>query len=91
MTAESQFLAIKCIRSALCYTGNFKIRYAVQQRLTRAKHPDSFYAFSLFCMLKKMTFNLGTDCAVVSLDDKSVVPIGEPGEPTSIRVRAHNK
>lgn len=79
------------VRSAVCYTGRFKVKYAVQQRLTRAKHPDSSYAFNLFSMMKELAVKLGKDCALICLDDKSIVPIGEPGSPTSTGVRAHNK
>ena len=38
-----------------------------------------------------MAVNIGRDCAVLCLDDKYAVPIGEPGAPTSTGVRAHNK
>ncbi|XP_062607328.1 uncharacterized protein LOC134269121 [Saccostrea cucullata] len=79
------------VRSAVCYTGRFKVKNAVQQRLTRATHPDSSYAFNFFSMLKELAVNLGTDCALICLDDKSIVPIGELGSPTSTGVRAHNK
>ncbi|XP_056022054.1 ATP-dependent DNA helicase RecQ-like [Ostrea edulis] len=34
---------------------------------------------------------LGTDCALICLNDKSIVPTGEPGSPTSTGARAHNK
>jgi len=39
-------------------------------------------------MMKEMAVKLGTDCALVCLDDNS---IGEPGSSTSTGVRAHNK
>ena len=42
-------------------------------------------------MVKEMAVNVGRACTLLCLDDKSVVPIGEPGAPTSTEVRAHNK
>jgi hypothetical protein len=73
------------------YTGRFKVKYAVQQRLTTASHPDSEYAFYQFQMLKKMAVKLREDSVMVCLDDKAIIPVGEPGNPVSTSVRAHNR
>ena len=68
-------------RSAMSYTGRFAVKYAVQQRLTRAHHPDSSYAFSQYVMMKEMAVDMREDSFFICLDDKSVVPIREPGKP----------
>lgn len=78
-------------RSAMSYTGKFDVKYAVQQRLTRARHPDSSFAYSQFVMMKEMAVDIRDESLFICLDDKSVVPIGEPGKPVSTNVRAHNK
>ncbi|XP_052249975.1 uncharacterized protein LOC127858198 isoform X2 [Dreissena polymorpha] len=78
-------------RSAMCYTGRFNVKFAVQQRIIRAKHPDANFAFHQYTMMKEMASNLRDESVFICLDDKSVVPIGEPGKPVSTGVRAHNK
>lgn len=78
-------------RSAMCYTGRFNVKFAVQQRITRAQHPDAHYAFHQYIMMKEMASALRDECVFICLDDKSIVPIGEPGKPVSTGVRAHNK
>ncbi len=59
----------------------------MQQRLTRASHPDSDYAFYQFQMLKKMAVKLREDSVMVCLDDKAIIPVGEPGNPVSTSLR----
>lgn len=77
--------------TAINYTGEFKVRYVVQQRILRQKHPDSQFAFQQFLMLKEMAVRLKNHCNMVCLDDKSIIPIGEPGKPVSTGVRPHNR
>lgn len=76
--------------SAENYTGRFKMKFAIQQRLVRASHPDNQYAFYLFSMMKKMSVKFREDSTFICVDDKAVVPIGEPGKPVST-VRAHHR
>lgn len=78
-------------RSAMCYTGRFNVKYSVQQRILRSKHPDSEYAFKQFTLMKEMAVLLKDKAELICLDDKSVVPVGEPGNPVASGVRAHNK
>jgi hypothetical protein len=78
-------------RSAMCYTGRFAVKFAVQQRLLRARHPDSPFAFCQFTLMKQLAVKMRDDAMMICLDDKSVVPVGEPGLPISSGVRAHNK
>lgn len=76
--------------SAENYTGRFKMKFAIQQRLVRASHPDNQYAFYLFSMMKQMSVKFREDSTFICVDDKAVVPIGEPGKPVST-VRAHHR
>ncbi|KAK6189772.1 hypothetical protein SNE40_001768 [Patella caerulea] len=78
-------------QSASHYTGRFKVKYAVQQRLIRATHPDSGFAFYQFQMMKKLAVKLRDDAVMICLDDKAIVPVGEPGKPISTNVRSHNR
>jgi len=48
-------------RSATSCTGRFDVKYAVQQRLTRAHHSDSSYAFSQYVMMKEMAVDMRED------------------------------
>jgi hypothetical protein len=79
------------VKSAINYTGRFQVKYAVQQRLTRAKHPDSPFAFHQFRMMKEMAVKYAEEAHMICLDDKAVVPVGEPECPISTNVRPHNR
>ena len=76
-------------RAAMNYTERFKVRYSVQQRLLRAQHDDASYCSYQFTMLKQMASML--EAEMICVDDKAVVPIGEPDKPISTGVHAHNK
>ena len=76
-------------RAAMNYTGQFKVRYSVQQRLLRAQHDDASYCSYQFTMLKQMASML--EAEMICVDDKAVVPIVEPDKPISTGVHAHNK
>nr|XP_022308033.1 uncharacterized protein LOC111114036 [Crassostrea virginica] len=74
----------------------FDQQYATQGDLKSSMQsnkdlPEPNILIHLFSMMKELAVKLGKDCALICLDDKSIVPIGEPGSPTSTGVRAHNK
>ncbi|KAK3107727.1 hypothetical protein FSP39_020885 [Pinctada imbricata] len=77
-------------KTASSYTGRFEVKYAVQQRLLRATHPDSQYAFYLFMMMKAMAVKFSDNARMICVDDKAIVPIGEPNKPVSTAVRANS-
>ena len=77
-------------RSALNYSGRFKVRYKVQQRLLRAQHTDSGYGLCLFRYLKTMAVRWRDYAVLQCLDDKALIPVGEPGLPVSTGVRARH-
>jgi len=48
-------------RNATSCTGRFDVKNAVQQRLTRAHHSDTSYAFSQYVMMKEMAVDMRED------------------------------
>lgn len=78
-------------QSALNYTGQFRVKYAVQQRLLRAQHEDAGFAAHIFHLFKSMAVKWRDWAVVLFVDDKAIIPIGEPELPVSTGVRPHNK
>ncbi|KAK3084947.1 hypothetical protein FSP39_021903 [Pinctada imbricata] len=78
-------------QTALKYTGRFNIKFIVQTRQARVSHQDGKYATMLFRYLKEFLVQYRQHALFVCMDDKAVVPIGEPGIPISTGVRGHNK
>lgn len=46
--------SILFVKSTMNYTGRFQVKYAVQQRVTRAKRQDSSFAFLQYRMMKEI-------------------------------------
>ena len=78
-------------RTAVNYTGRFQVKRVVQQRLLRAQHEDSSYAAHQFNLMKHMAVKYREYSCFICVDDKAVVPIGEPNRAVSTGVRAHNR
>ncbi|XP_065929132.1 uncharacterized protein [Magallana gigas] len=76
--------------SAQNYTGKFNVKFAVQQRLLRVQHADLPYGKHQFYLLKDFACKWRDHVVLQSLDDKAIVPIGEPGQAVSTGVRAHH-
>lgn len=76
--------------SAQNYTGKFNVKFAVQQRLLRVQHADLPYGKHQFYLLKEFACKWRDHVVLQSLDDKAIVPIGEPGQAVSTGVRAHH-
>ena len=72
------------------YTGQYNVRFAVQQRLVRVQHLDSHYCAVLFSMLKEFACQMREYSSFQCMDDKAIIHLGEPGHPVSTGVRAHN-
>lgn len=77
--------------SALRYTGRFKVKYAIQARQMRKTHPDARYVAVLLQYIKFFAVSLQEQILVFSVDDKAIVPVGEPSNPISSGVRGHNR
>lgn len=76
--------------SAQNYTGKFNIKFAFQQRLLRVQHTDLPYGKHQFYLLKDFACAWRDHVVLQSLDDKAIVPVGEPGQAVSTGVRAHH-
>ena len=76
--------------SATNYTGRFQVKHAVQQRLLRAQHIDSEFGFHQYTLLKHFVVKWRDNCLMQCLDDKAIIPVGEPGKPTAATNRRHN-
>ena len=77
--------------SALKYTSRFEIKFMVQRRQMRSDHPDSKYAYITFKYLKEFAIRYKDVARRTCLDDKAVIPVGNPGLPVSTNVRKHNR
>ena len=77
--------------SALRYTSRFKVKFGVQARQLRKSHPDSRYVSVILCYLKYFCARHRQVVVYASVDDKAIIPVGEPGLPVSTGVRGHNR
>ena len=77
-------------KSAINYTGRFRVKYAVQQRLLRVQHEDAGFGRHQFKILKCFASKVRDYAPFQSLVDKAIVPLGNPGHPVSTGVRAHH-
>ena len=76
---------------AIKYTGRFKVKYAVQIRQQRKDHPDIHYVNALQLYTKHFAVKYSDCTAYVSVDDKAIIPVGEPDCHVSTGVRGHNR
>ena len=77
--------------SALRHTGRLNLKFGVQVRQLRHAHVDSKYVSMILRYLKEFAVEARSFVNYVSIDDKAVIPIGEPGLPVSTGVRGHNR
>lgn len=77
------------IESAAKYTGKFKVKYCVQQRLLRVQHEDSDFAFYQYGLLKSMAVKWKDQALMQCLDDKAIIPVGDPKKPLPAVGRTH--
>lgn len=77
-------------KSAMTYTGCFRVKFAVQQRLTRAQHDDASYTSVLFKYMKQFAVKYCEDTYFFCMEDKAIVSVGEPNLPVSTGVRWHH-
>ncbi|XP_063434558.1 uncharacterized protein LOC134715936 [Mytilus trossulus] len=78
-------------KSALKYSCRFNVKFRVQTRQARVSHPDARYVATSLKYLKEFCVKNRKYSTFVCLDDKAIVPVGEPGVPISTGVRGHNK
>ena len=77
--------------SALRYTGRFDVKFAVQCRQLRREHPDSKYVAVILHYAKEFAVRHSDVTLMISVDDKAIIPVGEPDCPISSGVRGHNR
>ena len=78
------------VNAAAQYTGRFQVKRAVQQRLLRVQHEDADYAFYQYTLLKNFAVKWRDHCHMQCLDDKAIVPVGDPGKPMTAVSRSHH-
>ena len=77
-------------KKAMQYTGRFQLKFKVQQRLNRKEHIDSKFATVQYNLMKQFAL-MWRDNALMYVDDKATIPVGEPDTPLSTGARGHNK
>ena len=76
---------------ALRYSGRFQVKFGVQIRQLRKDHPDQHYVSALLQYVRHFSVLIRDVATYMSVDDKAIVPVGEPKAPVSTGVRGHNR
>ncbi|KAK6177156.1 hypothetical protein SNE40_015315 [Patella caerulea] len=76
--------------TALRYTARFEVKFTIQSRQIRGQHEDSHYVAVQLQYIKAFAVKYREFTDFLWIDDKAIVPIGEPGLPVSTGVRPHN-
>ncbi len=79
------------VHAAMCYTGNYRVKRAVQQRMVKTTHVDARYAYGYLVLMKELAVRYRDHTIMLSVDDKATIPVGAPGQPLSTGVRAHHR
>ena len=77
--------------AALRHTGRFQVKHGVQIRQMRKDHPDARYVGNILRYVKNFVVKHRSLVCMMSVDDKAIVPVGEPNFPVSTGVRGHNR
>jgi hypothetical protein len=76
--------------AAMKYSGRFDVKFKVQSRQIRGHHDDQAFVLHQLSLIKHFCVKYRVYVDLWWMDDKAIVPIGEPGLPVSTGVRAHN-
>lgn len=76
---------------AIRYTGRFQVKFGVQIRQLRKDHADRHYVSALLKYVRHFSVLMRPYLTYMSVDDKAIVPVGEPNAPVSTGVRGHNR
>ncbi|XP_013398537.1 uncharacterized protein LOC106165011 [Lingula anatina] len=68
---------------AVRYTGRLNVKYMVQSRQLNHDHVDAHYVAAIFKYLKSFSVMFKEYTALVFLDDKHGIKVGEPGYPVA--------
>ncbi len=80
----------KAAKVAMQYTGRLNVRYMVQKRQFRKNHGDEHYAAAQYRYMREYAVKLNLSdhyCAMISIDDKHRLKVGEPGFPVAAAER----
>ena len=77
--------------SSLRHTGRLDLKFGVQVRQLRHDHVDSHYVSVVLRYLKEFCVQEREFASYLSIDDKAIIPVGEPGLPVSSGVRGYNQ
>ena len=77
--------------SALRHTGRFGVKFSVQIRQLRKDHPDAKYCSVILKYARSFACQHADIVTYLSVDDKAIVPVGEPECPIAASSRSHNR
>ena len=77
------------VKTAQRFTGRFNVKFRVQSRMARLHHLDAQYVATPYQYLEQFVVLNWNETIIVCMDDKAVVPVGDPGMPLSTSVRPH--
>lgn len=78
----------KCAICPLHHTGRFNVKYCGQ---LRKHHPDSWYVSVILQYVKALALHYREHAQTISVDDKCIAPLGDPGAPISTSVHHHSQ
>ena len=76
--------------TVLQYTSKFDVKFAVQCQQLHRQHPDSKYVAVILHYAKEFAVKHSDVTLNISVDDKAIIPIGEPDCLNSFGVRAQS-
>ena len=79
------------VKTSQRFTGHFNVKFRVQCRMARLHHPDARYVATRYQYLKQFVVLNRNETIMVCMDDKAVVPVGDPGMLLPAGVRPHNR
>ena len=77
--------------AALRHTWRINLKFGVQTRQLHHEHVDSKYVSVLLRFFKDFCVQERDIVNYISVDDKAIISVGEPGLPVSSSVRGHNR
>ena len=75
------------INTARLYKSKIPLQFKVQTRQLRLSHPDEHFCAALYKYMRQFAHKFRDITTFVSIDDKSKIDLGEPGQYTSTGVR----
>ena len=77
--------------AALRHTGRFNVKHAVQIRQLRKDHTDSKYCSVILKYARQFACLHRDVITYMSVDDKAIIPVGEPNLPIAATNRRHSR